>query len=117
MASAPGTQPEPVKQTWMPMVAGILSIVAGGVQIIAGIVIAAVGALATFWIGGLGGIAGFPVVALGVVAIIGGICSLRRKAWGLALAGAICAVFIPHVTAVVGILAVIFVASSRKEFK
>jgi len=58
-----------------------------------------------FYIGG-------GVSILGIVAIAGGISAIRRKRFGLSLAGAICA--LP--SAVLGILAVIFVSVSKKEF-
>jgi hypothetical protein len=60
--------------------------------------------------------------ALGMVAILGGISALRRRAWPLTLAGAICAAFPPHFygkliwTSVLGILAIVFVVRSRSEF-
>jgi hypothetical protein len=57
-------------------------------------------------------IVGVLVLVLGIVAIIGGAYALRRKSYGLSLAGAICA--LPSV--LFGILAVIFIALSRKEF-
>ena len=50
---------------------------------------------------------------LGIVAIIGGISAIRRKSFGLALAGAICA--LPSV--ILGILAVILVALGKREFR
>lgn len=50
---------------------------------------------------------------LGIVAIVGGISAIRRKSYGLSLAGAICA--LPSV--ILGILAIIFVSPSRREFK
>ena len=50
-----------------------------------------------------------------MVAVIVGTFALRRRTWGLALAGAICALFPPHV-ALLGILAIIFVALSKDEF-
>jgi hypothetical protein len=53
------------------------------------------------------------LIALGVVALIGGICALRGKMWGLALAGAICAIF-PIIPA--GILAVIFISITKRYF-
>ena len=53
------------------------------------------------------------VVILGVIAIIGGISTLRRKTYSLSLAGAICALPI----SILGILAVIFIAVSKKEFE
>lgn len=50
---------------------------------------------------------------LGIVAVVGGVSAIRRKSVGLSLAGAICA--LPSVF--VGILAVIFVALGKREFK
>ena len=50
---------------------------------------------------------------LGIVAIIGGISAIRRKWFGLSLAGAIGA--LPSV--ILGILAVIFVALGKREFR
>lgn len=58
-------------------------------------------------------IVGGFIGAMGIVAIAGGISTLRRKRFGLSLAGAVCA--LP--STVLGILAVIFVAMGRKEFK
>jgi len=49
---------------------------------------------------------------VGIIALAGGISSIRRKSFGLSLAGAICA--IPSVPS--GILAVIFVALGKREF-
>jgi hypothetical protein len=57
-------------------------------------------------------IVGVPLIVLGIVAIIGGISAVRRKRFGLSLAGAICA--LP--SAILGILAVIFVSLGRREF-
>lgn len=113
---------------------GVLSIVAGAIQIIGGM--AAIAALVVggiMWdriypylpvpwmqggwpgtfIGPLLGILAVPGLALGIVAIIGGVYALRRKSFGMSLAGAICA--LP--TVILGILAIIFVAASRKEFE
>jgi hypothetical protein len=61
-------------------------------------------------------------IAFGIIAIAGGILAVRRKAWGLALAGAPALSSRPHPwgyliwTPVVGILAVVLVASSKGEF-
>lgn len=54
------------------------------------------------------------LIVFGVVAIGGGICALRRRAWGFALAGSICAVFSPGT--LLGIAATVLVAVSRGEF-
>ena len=50
---------------------------------------------------------------LGIIAAIGGVSAIRRRSFGLSLAGAICAlVWVP-----LGILAVIFVALGKREFR
>jgi hypothetical protein len=58
-------------------------------------------------------IVGGPILVLGIIAIIGGVSALRRKSFGLSLAGAICA--LP--SHILGILAIIFVSLSKKEFE
>ena len=104
-----------MEKTWKPTTAGILSIVAGALSLIMGIVFAAIGDVAGAFAGmwGLGAITGGPAIALGIVSIIGGIFAMRRRIWGLALAGAICAI-LP--TFVIGILAIIFVSLGKREF-
>jgi hypothetical protein len=57
-------------------------------------------------------IVGVPLLALGIIAIVGGISAIRRKMFGLSLAGAICA--LP--SGILGILAVIFVSLAKREF-
>lgn len=52
-------------------------------------------------------------MVLGVVAIIGGISALRRRTYSLSFAGAICA--LP--STLLGILAVIFIALGKREFR
>jgi hypothetical protein len=52
------------------------------------------------------------VGVLGIVAIVGGISAIRRKRFGLSLAGAISALL----SGILGILAVIFVALGKREF-
>jgi len=113
-----------MEKTWKPTVAGILSIVAGALGIIVGLVIATLGTIG----GGVLGALGLPFVgglvvtatavplALSAVAIAGGVCALRRRTWGLALAGAICALLIPP-PFVLGVVAIIFVTIGKDEFK
>jgi hypothetical protein len=57
-------------------------------------------------------ITGGIFVVLGIIALAGGISAIRRKRFGLSLAGAICS--LPSV--ILGILAVVFVSVSKKEF-
>lgn len=71
---------------------------------------------------------GVPLLILGIVGIVGGTSAIRRKSFGLSMAGAICA--LPSVifglylagaisalaSVILGILAVIFVALGKREF-
>ena len=113
-----------MEKTWKPTVAGILSLVAGALGIIIGIAVATIGAIGC----GVWGEMGLPFIGrlavtataaplvLSAVAIVGGVYALKRKVWGLALAGGICALLIPPAF-VLGILAIIFVAMGKDEFK
>jgi len=118
-----------VEKTWKPKVAGILSIIAGVFGLISGIVLTVVARLSDLipwycWdapleletvpfplIGAIGAI----FIILGIVAIVGGAFAIQRRIWGLALAGAICALIVPPVF-ILGILSIIFVAMSKNEF-
>lgn len=53
------------------------------------------------------------VGVLSILAIIGGISAIRRKWFGLSLAGAICALL----AGILGILAGVFVVLGKREFK
>jgi hypothetical protein len=113
---------------------GVLSIVAGALQVIGGVIIALMMMVITIpvrwalipWHQGDWWrpimpvmpfgliIIGVPfIIALGIVAIVGGVSALRRKSFGLSLAGAICA--LP--SGILGILAIIFVSLSKREFE
>jgi len=106
-----------MQKTWRPTTAGILTIIAGCYGIGVGAVVTTAGGLFGLVTGmpGLGAL-GAGVIGLGIVAIIGGICAMRRKVWGLALAGAILALPLIPVGTILGILAIIFVSRSKKEF-
>jgi len=116
---------------------GALSIVAGAFKVIGGGIMVALVSLdiplrqwlSSFLPGSTGGWVGFelwPVVpiwltiigglllVLGIIAIAGGVSAMRRKSFGLSLAGAICA-FIP--LNLFGLLAVIFVSLGKREFQ
>ena len=58
-------------------------------------------------------IAGIVIIVLGIIALIGGISAIKRKNFGLSLAGAICALLPLNI---LGILAVIFVSLGKGEF-
>jgi hypothetical protein len=84
--------------------------------------------LSDVWIGGMqvpldmGGIAslieafGVISIVLGIIVLLGGICALRRQAWGFALAGAIISLPLIPAGTILGILSIVFLAKSKGEF-
>jgi hypothetical protein len=105
-----------LEKTWKPTTAGILSIIAGVINMIWGILVATMVSFVTgfFGMGWLSAI-GAPAIVFGIIAIVGGIYALQRKIWGLALVGSICALVGP--AGILGILAIIFVSLGKGEFK
>jgi hypothetical protein len=105
-----------MEKTWKPTTAGILCIIGGVINVIWGLVFAVLGGMAFAWIGmGWLGAIGVPAIILGIIAIVGGSYALKRRIWGLALAGAICAIVGP--AGLLGILAIIFVSMGKGEFE
>ena len=104
-----------MEKTWKPTTAGILCIITGALQLIFGLAMATVGGIggALIGMGWLSAI-GAPLIVLGIVAIVGGIYAVRRKIWGLAIAGSICALIGPWM---LGIPSIIFVILGKGEFE
>jgi hypothetical protein len=104
----------------MPMVAGILDIVAGSLGIILAIALIFVGVLMRFvpdmppYLVPIFTALSLPFAIVGILAIVGGIYALRKKIWGLALAGSIAAFFPCWI---LGIAAIVLTALSKKEFE
>jgi hypothetical protein len=108
--------------TWMPVTAGILDLVVGILGLTIGIICAIVGGFLTFFIAGLGALIGAPMIILSLVAIVGGVFAIRKRAWGFALAAAICGfiVGLPSFIApaiLLGIPAIIFTALGKGQFE
>ena len=113
-------------KTWMPTTGGILSIICGAVDIIGGIVMIIMGAISgplcqmaqanvpAPVVTAIFVVIGIFALILGILALVGGIYALRRKLWGMALAGSIISFFIVWP---LGIASIIFIAISRKEFE
>jgi hypothetical protein len=119
--STPNSAPNPtpnakIPETWMPTAAGILAILAGAGDLLLGLITLAVGHAIGRFSGIWGfGLIGVPHIILGIISIVGGVFALRRQTWWLALVGAILALMWP--STLFGILSIIFVALSKKEFK
>jgi hypothetical protein len=118
-----------MEKTWKPMVAGILDLVAGVLGFIAGLlVITGMAFFAVFsTTGGMSGLQEYPPwlpmvvlfliipsIILNILAVIGGIYALRRRIWGLALAGSIAAIFSSFF---LGIPSIIFTIQAKNEFE
>ncbi len=106
-----------MEKTWKPVAAGILSIVGGAFNILVSMAVALFVPITARMETAVtsAGFIGALFLGTGVVALIGGISAIRRKRWGLSLAGAICAITPP--SSPLGILSTVFVAMSRDEFE
>ena len=109
-------------KTWMPMVAGILDIVAGCWALLLALVFIFIGSMTQFipdvppFLFPILTAVSVPFSVIGILAIVGGIYALRRKVWGLALAGSIASLFSLHLF-FLGIAAIVFTALSKNEFE
>jgi hypothetical protein len=112
-----------MEKTWKPMVGGILNIVTGAFALLSviglfiGIVVIGselVGPEVPDFITIVLWIILIPYFIIGALALIGGIYSLQRKTWGLALAGAVASTVYWFF---VGIPTIVFIAQSKDEFE
>ena len=123
-----------MERTWKPTTAGILNVISGTCFLVGGItVLSLLGqpVVATPWAGyamysmGNSGapsasfvttfivILAIALVVPGVVSILGGIYSIRRSVWGLALAGSISTLL---ASVFLGVPAIVLITLSRREF-
>jgi len=114
------------EKTWKTRTAGILAIIAGAAGLTQWVTIAAVEIPHWGWLpmgGGLIGVVATAVVAveiaIGIVAVAGGVFALKRKRWRLALAGCICAFFsffLFFLNVPLAIAAIVLVVLGKGEF-
>ena len=102
-----------------PVAAGILSIVAGGGNILGALVLGIGGLIfgslsGYFFPGFLGLLLAFPMLIVGVLSIIGGVFAIQRRRWSWALAGSIATLV---TSSLLGIAAIILLAISKDEFQ
>lgn len=129
-----------MERTWKPTAAGILCIIAGSLSLVFLILSTLYLWVADFifiWGANPGQESGVDAFLAGwwrvgiiafILAIVGGIYALRRRKWGLALAGSIAVIvfggygilapLVPGVLFIgLGILAIIFISLGKREFK
>ena len=115
-AESPQTQ-----RTWKPTVAGILDIICGTFGLLSNIIILIVLQLGIYttvkppWIPFQYVLLFAPFIINGL-ALAGGIFAIRRKRWGLALAGSIAAFINPYLFCL-GVAAIILTILSKNEFE
>ena len=118
-----------MQKTWMPTTAGILDIISGSFGALSAAVLLVLGTAGSISLAfydmriprlepaailALFLTLAIPLIIVGILAIVGGIYALRRKNWGLALAGSIAAFFPSWL---LGIAAIILTALSKDEFE
>lgn len=112
-----------MEKSWMPKTAGILDIIAGSLGIIVIFFLAmALIFIGYFipaggipeWVPFLVGVIAIPAVLIDILAIVGGTFALKRKTWGVALAGSIAAIFSSFI---LGVVALIFTIIGKSEFR
>jgi hypothetical protein len=109
-----------MQKTWMPTVSGILDIIAGSFGLILAFIFVLVGGVMRFiprvppYLFPIFTALSLPFAIVGILAIIGGIYALKRKIWGLALAGSIAAFFPSWI---LGLTAIVLTALSKNEFE
>ena len=107
--------PRPANRTWMPATAGVLAIIAGVLCLFTGLlvgtILSAIGSIV-----GVphAGVLAIPLIVFGIVAVVGGVFAIQRKAWPMALIGSICALMWPYT--LLGILSIVFVSIAKREF-
>jgi uncharacterized membrane protein HdeD (DUF308 family) len=110
------TEEQPAKKTWLSTTAGVLDIIDGCISllIVVGLMVAI--AFVSDEPDTLAILVPIAVVfaVKAMLAIVGGICALQRRNWGMALVGAIAAC-VP--LSLLGIVALILTALSRDQFR
>lgn len=104
--------------TWKPLSAGTLDLTAGIFTVFCAILMLNGNTMLTTLHSSLGippKVGGYVMLSLGALGLLGGVCSLSRRFWQLALTGSIANIIAPH--GIMGIVATIFIVMSREEFK
>jgi hypothetical protein len=93
-----------MEKTWKPIVAGIICIVAGILCVIPSLIV-----------GWIFAPIGAALIIVSIIPLVGGICALRRKIWGLALAGSIFTLLNSVVLGVFGAIAFLAILGAHVD--
>ena len=118
----PEPQKNPVPKTALPVVAGILTLVSGVCRLLLIFVLLVIGLIfaaaprvdSRVHPAVIIAFIGLFMLVTGVLAVVGGVYNLKRRNWGLSLAGAIAA-FLPF--NLLGLASIILLAISKDEFE
>jgi hypothetical protein len=103
--------------TAKPVIGGIIDIIVGAGALLAlsilGLIALVVSSVTLPFVGIVLAFIAIPILAVPVVALVGGICATQRRSWGWALAGSIATTLMANVF---GLVAIVLVALSRGEF-
>ncbi|MEM0344064.1 MAG: hypothetical protein QXU73_07470 [Thermoplasmata archaeon] len=108
------------KESVMPLIGGILILIAGLIEIGYGAMLVVGGSAASSIplvggeLGGIFAICGAILVVLGIFALLGGVFAIQRKNFGLAVLGGVLGLLGWFIPALIGL---ILIAVSKDEFK
>jgi hypothetical protein len=108
-------------QSWKPTTAGVLMIAAGITAVVAEIIYFASGDLGIFggipWAQSSANVQG-ALLAAGLIAIVGGVLTLRRMVWWMAIVGVVCSMlFTIWPLLLAGLISIFLIATSRQQFR
>lgn len=115
-----GAAPPAKKESVMPVIGGILILIAGLIELGYGGLLVAGGSAADSIpvvggdVGDILAVCGAIMIILGIIALIGGIFAIQRKNFGLAVLGGVLGLLGWFIPALIGL---ILVAISKDEFK
>jgi uncharacterized protein YacL len=104
----------PRRDTHYALIGGVFSILSGVFGMLVGAIILAVGSTFFINIPAWGLICGAIPLIFGFIALLGGYCAIQRRSFGIAVLGAIFAIFL---TVLFGIIAVVFTIMGKDEFQ
>ncbi|MGA2158885.1 MAG: hypothetical protein ABSG90_06675 [Dehalococcoidia bacterium] len=109
-----------MEKTWKTLTAGILDIISGiGMMFVCFWMVVA-GSIAGIvhnvpqWVPGLLFALAILMIIVAIVAVVGGIFAIKRRVWGMALAGSIAAFFCCFIF---GVISIVLTTLGHSEFK